>query len=154
MFKRMPYAAARLKTRQRLTSRKWKWEPTCTGRSPVFATSSRRVGRPTFISIGSRASKYSPGVMASPNGLMDGHELGAVWKRAFHLDLADHLAYTFHHGIARKNRRPNARDLRDRLPVADEFEDFGGDQRDRLRMIELQTAGAPFSSELAGAEDE
>src|SRR5262249_56708994 len=98
MFKRMPYAAARSKTRQRLTSGKWKCEPTCTGRSPVLATSSRRVGRPALISIGSRASKYSPGITASPYGLMDGHELGAIRKCAFHLNLVDHLADTFHHG--------------------------------------------------------
>src|SRR5262249_21364587 len=100
MFRRMPYAAARSKIRQRLTSGKWKWEPTCTGRSPVLATSSRRVGRPSLISIGSRSSKYSPGIMASPYGLMDGHELGAIRKRPFHLDLADHLAHTFHYGVA------------------------------------------------------
>src|SRR5262245_50890316 len=127
MFKRMPYAAARSKTRLRLTSRKWKWEPTWTGRSPVFATSSRRVGRPALSWIGSFASKYSPGIMVSPNGFMDGHELGAIRKSPFHLDLADHLAHTFHHGVARKNRRPDACDLRDGLAVADEFEDFGGD---------------------------
>jgi len=51
---------------------------------------------------------------------MDGHELGAIRKRAFHLDFANHLAHTFHHGVARKNRRPDARDLGDGLAVADE----------------------------------
>src|SRR5215470_9369097 len=124
MFRRMPYAAARSKTSHRLTSRKWKWEPTCTGRSPVFETAIRRVGRPALISIGSLASQYSPGITASPYGLMDGHELRAVRKRAFHLDLADHLAHAVHHGVEGKKRGPDARDLRDRLAVADELEEF------------------------------
>src|SRR5262249_42074464 len=119
MFKRMPYPAARAKTRQRLTSKKWKWEPTCTGRSPVLATSSRRVGRPALISIGSLPSKYSPGITASPYGLVDGHELCAIRKCTFYLDFADHLADTVHHGVARKNRRPDAHDLGDRLAIAD-----------------------------------
>src|SRR5262249_51116091 len=154
MFRRMPYAAARSKTRQRLTSRKWKWEPTCTGRSPVLATSRRRVNRPALISIGSRASKYSPGTTASPYGLMDGHELGAIRKRAFHLDLADHLAHTFHHGVSREDRRPDARDLGERLAVADELEELGRDQRNGLGMVQFEAACASFSRELSGAEDD
>src|SRR5262249_45753828 len=96
----------------------------------------------------------SPGITASPYGLVDGHELGAIRKSTFHLDLVDHLADTFHHRVARENRRPDARDLRDGLAVADELEDFGGDERNGLRVIELQGAGAPSSRQLAGAEDE
>src|SRR5262249_34341292 len=154
MFKRMPYAAARSKARQRLTSGKWKCEPTCTGRSPVLATSSLRVGRPALISIGSHASKYSPGIMASPYRLMDGHELRAVRKRAFYLDLADHLAHSLHHRIEREDRRADARDLSGRLAIADELEKLGGDERNRFRMIELQATGASSSGELAGGEDD
>src|SRR5262249_34353847 len=100
------------------------------------------------------ASKYSPGVTASPYGLMDGHELGAIRERAFHLDLANHLAHTGHHGVARKDRWPDARDLRDGLAVADKLKDFGGDEGNGLRMIELQAADAPPSRELTSAEDE
>src|SRR5262245_37049167 len=85
---------------------------------------------------------------------MDRDEFGAVRKRAFHLDLSDHLAYAFHHGVQRKNRRTDARDLGNRLSVADELEDFGSDQRHRFRMIELQPARAPSTRELASAEDE
>src|SRR5215468_12759790 len=85
---------------------------------------------------------------------MDRDELGAVRKRAFHLDLADHLAYAFHHAVQRENRRPDAHDLGNRSSVADQFEDFRGDQRNRFRMIEPEPAGAPPSRELAGAEDE
>src|SRR5262245_31723383 len=85
---------------------------------------------------------------------MDGDEFRAVTKRAFHLDLPDHLAHTFHHGVTRKNRRSDARDLGDRLTVADELEDFGGDQRNRFRVIQFQAARAPLSGELTGAEDD
>src|SRR5262249_47942963 len=116
--------------------------------------SSGRVGRTALISIGSLASKYSPGTKASPYGLMDGHELGAIRKRAFHLDLADHVAHTVYHGVARKNRRPNAYDLGDRLAIADELEELSRDQCNGLRMVELQAAGAPFFRELTGAEDD
>src|SRR5262249_49529868 len=114
----------------------------------------RRVGRPALISIGSLASKYSPGITASPYGLMDGHEFGAIRKCTFYLDFADHLAHAFHHGVAREDRRPHAHDLGDRLAVADKLEDFGGDECNGLRMIELQAAGAPFSCELTGVVDE
>src|SRR5262245_65459887 len=92
--------------------------------------------------------------MASPYGLMNGHELGAVGKGAFHLDLADHLAHSFHDGVARKECRPDARDLGDRLAVADELEKLRGDQGNGLRMIGLEATGAPLSRELGGAEDE
>src|ERR1051325_6742416 len=46
------------------------------------------------------------------------------------------------HGVERKNRRPRAHDLGDRLAVRDELEDFRGDQRHRFRMIELQATAA------------
>jgi hypothetical protein len=45
-------------------------------------------------------------------------------------------------------------DFGDRLAVTDELEDLRGDQRNRLRMIELQAAGASLSRELTGGEDE
>src|SRR5262245_48214370 len=154
MFKRMPYAAARSNARQRLTSGKWKCEPTCTGRSPVFTTSSRRVGRPTLISIGSWASKYSPGIMASPYGLVDGHELRTIRKGALHLDLTDHLADSLHHRLEREDRRPDTRDLGGRPAVADELEQFGRDQRHCLRMIQFQAARASSSGEFAGGEND
>ena len=44
MLSRMPYAAARSNASQRLTSKKWQCDPTCTGRSPRLLTSMRRVG--------------------------------------------------------------------------------------------------------------
>src|SRR5215471_1174409 len=103
--------------------------------------------------MASLARRYSPGIMPSPYGLMDGDEFRAVRKRAFHLDLFDHLAHTLHHGVARKNRRPDARDLGDRLTVADELEEFGGDEGNRFRVIQSQAARAPLSGELTGAED-
>src|SRR4051812_38126148 len=39
-------------------------------------------------------------------------------KVAHFLDRADHLAHSFHHGVARKNRRPDAGDFRDGLAFA------------------------------------
>src|SRR5262245_32280336 len=92
--------------------------------------------------------------MASPYGLMDGHELGAIRKRAFDLDLLDHASHTFHYCVARKNCRPNACNLRDGLAVADKLEDFGGNERDGFRMVKRQATGAPFSRQFTGVEDE
>ena len=86
---------------------------------------------------------------------MDGDEFRAVGKRAFHFDCVDHLDHTFHHGVERKNRRPRAHDLGDRLAVTDELEDFRGDQRHRFRMIELQaTAAALLASSPVGEDEE
>ena len=36
---------------------------------------------------------------------MDGDEFGAVRKRAFDLDLADHVRHAFHDGVGAQNRR-------------------------------------------------
>ena len=63
MLSRMPYAAALSNASQRLTSKKWQCDPTCTGRSPRLLTSMRSVGRPAFSSMGSAARRYSPGIM-------------------------------------------------------------------------------------------
>src|SRR5579862_9241073 len=51
--RRMPSAASRSNSSARLTSEKWKCEPTWIGLSPVLRTESLRVRRPALISIGS-----------------------------------------------------------------------------------------------------
>jgi hypothetical protein len=57
MFKRRPKAAPRSKARAGLTSKKWAWEPTWTGRSPVLRTTSSLAARPALAVIGSSASR-------------------------------------------------------------------------------------------------
>src|SRR5947208_12612385 len=62
MLSRMPNAWARSKRSARLTSKKWKCEPTWIGRSPVFATVSSTVRRPAFATMSPSPSRYSPGI--------------------------------------------------------------------------------------------
>src|SRR5207248_1361156 len=47
----------------RLTSKKWKCEPTWTGRSPVLLTTTATMGRPAFSSMSGPSNRYSPGIM-------------------------------------------------------------------------------------------
>ena len=63
-----PHAVGRraVEDQRRLTSKKWKCEPTCTGRSPVLLTCSVAVGRPAFSSSGAPSKRYSPGIMGNP----------------------------------------------------------------------------------------
>jgi hypothetical protein len=63
MFRRMPRASVRSNSSAVLTSKKWKCEPTWIGRSPLLATTSVRVRRPTLISMSPGSSRYWPGIM-------------------------------------------------------------------------------------------
>jgi hypothetical protein len=104
---RMPYAAARSNASQRLISKKWQCDPTCTGRSPRLLTVIRRVSRPAFSSIGSDARKNSPGFrnsLLSTNRVMNRDQLGAVGERALDLNLRNHRRDAFHHGIGWQDR--------------------------------------------------
>src|SRR4051812_33756834 len=179
MFRRIPYAAARSKPRKRFASKKWQCDPTCTGRSPRLLTVIVRVCRPAFSSIGSDASRYSPGIIPRPGSaalqgcpamsqawrrtrkhlrssdrLVDGHALGAVRERAFDLDLGDHFRDALHDGVRCEDRRADAHDLGDRFAVADQLEDFRGDESDRFRVIQLEAAGAALAREFAGGKNQ
>src|SRR5438270_14061207 len=99
----MPKALARSKRRARFASKKWKCEPTWMGRSPVLATTTSAVSRSWLATMSPSASRYSPGITrrrlprpCSADGLMNGHELGAVGKSALDLHLVDHLRHAFH----------------------------------------------------------
>jgi hypothetical protein len=55
MSSRCPNASSLAKSRARWTSKKWKWDATWTGRSPVFRTVSLTLGRPALVSMGAAA---------------------------------------------------------------------------------------------------
>ena len=59
----MPRVFGRSNCRARLTSKKWKCEPTWIGRSPVLRTESRSVRRPALISIAASERSHSPGII-------------------------------------------------------------------------------------------
>src|SRR5213076_1632670 len=105
------------------TSKKWQCDPTWTGRSPRFVTSSRAVARPAFSSIGSESRKYSPGIIVtfvslSADRTVNGDQLRAVRERALDLDFRNHLRDAVHDAGDGQNRRAEAHDFGDRLSVA------------------------------------
>src|SRR5437867_958571 len=156
-LRRMPNAFARSNESARLTSKKWKCEPTWIGRSPVLLTVSSIVRRPSFATTSPSASRYSPGITLTPpstNRVMHGHELRPVGERAFHLDLVDHFRHALHHVAAGEDRRAELHQLGHRAAVADTFQDLRGDERQRLRMIELEATTAPPARQLRRGEDQ
>src|SRR5262249_34334412 len=66
---RIPQARRRSKRSARLTSKKWKWEPTWMGRSAVLATVSSMVRRPALASMSPSPRMYSPGIIPFPLAL-------------------------------------------------------------------------------------
>jgi len=85
---------------------------------------------------------------------MDGDQLGSVRKRPLDLDFVDHFGNAFHDRVGWKNGRSEAHDLGDRTAVANQFEDFRGDEGHSLRMIQLETARTAFARQLAGRKDQ
>ncbi len=81
---------------------------------------------------------------------MDGDELRPVREGAFNLHLVHQVGDAVHHVGAPEKLPAQVHQLGDRAPVADELENLRRDQRDRLRMIELQPAREPFLREDAG----
>src|SRR3954470_24411243 len=98
MSSRKPRATARSKSSAALVSKKWKWLPTWIGRSPLLATVSRTVSRPSFSSSSPAWTMSSPGIIAAPSAdrVVDGDELDAVRKGRLDLDFLDHLRDAVH----------------------------------------------------------
>jgi len=73
---------------------------------------------------------------------MDGDQLGAVWERSFYLNLTDHFGHAFHDRVGGQDGGAQAHDFGHGAAVANHFEDFRRDQRDRLGVIQLEATGA------------
>ena len=110
------------------------------GRSPRLVTATRAVARPALASIGSDCEKvFSGNHDSSANGLMDGDQLGAVRKGAFHLNLARSFqARLPSHRPTVRILRAQAHQFRDGLAIANFFQQFRRDQRDSFRIIQFQ----------------
>src|SRR5262245_19384599 len=135
----MPKARARSNRRARLASKKWKCEPTWMGRSPVLATVSWVVRRPTLASMSPSPSRYSPGIMPSPspNGMMNRHQFRPVRERALDLHFLEHLGHPVHHVVPGQDRDAEGHQVGDGGAVPDALQDLGGDQRQGLRLVQL-----------------
>ena len=83
---------------------------------------------------------------------MHGDELGAVGKYAFHLQDRQHRGDAGHHVGGGEDRGAERHQVGDAFAFARAFENFVGDDGDRLRMIELEPLGAAFARELGGGE--
>ena len=77
-------------------------------------------------------------------------ELAAVRERAFDLHLDNHLGHPIHDVGAPQQLPPDVHQLGDRAAVANELHDLRADQRDRLRVVEAQTAREALLREAAG----
>src|SRR5215470_2440555 len=115
------------------------------GRSPLLVTESVSVLRPALSSISPSRMNSSPGIIGPrlPDRLVHGDELGPVRKRGLDLDVVDHLGDAGHHLRPRQHVGARLHQLGHGLAVARPFDDEVGDQRHRLRMIELDAALEP-----------
>src|SRR6266446_793061 len=90
----------------------------------------------------------------STDRMMDRDELRSVRERPLDLHLVDHLGHAFHDVVAPEDRLPGGHQLGNGATVTDAFEDLGGDERDRLGMVELEAPGAPAARHLGRGEDQ
>ena len=77
-----------------------------------------------------------------PDRLMHGDELGAVGKYAFDLQDRQHSGDAGHHVARGEDGRAERHQVGDAFALARAFENFVGDDRDGLGMVELQSLGA------------
>ena len=78
-------------------------------------------------------------------------ELRPVRERSFHLHFRDQLRHAIHDLGAPEQPAAEVHQLGDAAAVADELEQLGGDQRDRLRMVEAEPAREALLGQMAHA---
>src|SRR5690554_3796306 len=72
------------------------------------------------------------------DGVVHGHELGAVGECGLHLDVGDHLGHPFHDVVSRQQRGSVVHEFGNAASVASAFQDSGGDQGDGFWVVQLQ----------------
>ena len=116
-------------------------------------------GRPALSSIVPGSGINSPGirdamVLSSADGIVQGHELGAVGKDCFDLNLIHQLWHAFHHLIALQPGGALLHQLSHTLPVAGAFQHQEAQPCHGLGMIELQTALDSSLRQQGGGHDQ
>src|SRR5258705_9208487 len=115
--------------------------------------------RPALLSYAG-AQKWPPHSIegrvrsTSPHRVVNGNELSPVGERALDLDLFQHLRHALHHVVAIQDGDAEGHEVGDAAAVADAFQDLGGDQGERLGIVELEAAGPAPVRQLRGGEDE
>src|SRR6476646_3767176 len=90
----------------------------------------------------------------SADRVVHGDELGAVGEGRLDLDVVDHLGDAVHHLRSRQHMRALLHQLGDGFAVARAFQDEVGNQRHRLRVIELDAALEPSARHHGGDRDQ
>jgi hypothetical protein len=85
------------------------------------------------------------------NRPVDRHQLRAVGKSSFHLNLVHHFGDAVHDIFPLENRRAVLHEFRNGAAIADSFEEFGRNERDSLRVIQPQSARASLAGQFRGA---
>src|SRR5277367_3511992 len=107
------------------------------GRSPRLPTVISRVSRSAFKVRSPPALTISPGIMATSNdGVMHGHEFGAVGKCRLDLHFGNHLRYTLHDLVAFEQGPADTHEFGHGAPVTRTLENRCGDKGHRLGIIE------------------
>src|SRR6185295_12975129 len=90
----------------------------------------------------------------SADGIVDGHQLGAVREGAFDLHFVNHLRNAFHDIVARQDLCAQGHQLGDGFSVTYALEHFSGDEGDGFRVIELQAARLAAPRDVGGSKDQ
>src|SRR5690242_8167019 len=100
---------------------------------------------PALSSISPSLGMISPGTMVwlLADRLVHGDELGAVGKGCLDLHLVDHLGDTVHYLRPREDMGGILHEIGHQCAVARALDHEVGDERDRLRMVELDPALQP-----------
>jgi hypothetical protein len=88
------------------------------------------------------------------NRTVDRHQLRAVGKSSFHLNLVHHFGHAFHDIFPLENRRAKFHEFRYGAAIADSFEQLGCNERDSLGVIQPQSARAALAGKFRGAGDQ
>src|ERR1700730_4842417 len=81
---------------------------------------------------------------------MDSDELGAVWKRCFHLHVVEHLRHSLHHVVAAQHVATADHQLGDGATVARAFKGVVADDCNVCGWIEAEAAGSTSAGQLGG----
>src|SRR5262249_3834323 len=90
---------------------------------------------------------------SSTNGVVNGDELGPVGEGGFDVDLLDHVGDAVHELIASQRLPALRHELGNRLAISGPFEDDIGDQRDALRVVQLEASCESPPSDDRGNRD-
>ena len=81
---------------------------------------------------------------------MNSHEFRPVWKRPLDLHLVNHRGDALDDILRAEQLAADVHQLGHRLSVADELEQLGRDERDRLRIVEAEAACEPLLRQHPG----